>query len=226
MDVKEKVSKAKARLLLNQPFYGTLLLSTDLSEDDKIPSACTNGVSIRYNPKWFDTLTPEQVQGVLQHEILHIVFLHCDRLKRKDAKLWNVATDYAINLLINYNLLPKEVLRDSQWEGKAAEEIYDKLPKDVNVVNISVPGPCGGSGKSGQGKGLNGKVIDELQPMPGGDETRAEIESKVIVAYEATKDKGDLPAGLTRYFEELRKSRVKWSSIFMLLYGHVPANIL
>jgi hypothetical protein len=77
-----------------------------------------------WNPDFIDTLSEKQTEGVVKHELLHIVFEHTTKrfpvfefdifdpknqtkIKADDAqkaKLWNIATDCAINQFIRGDL--------------------------------------------------------------------------------------------------------------------------
>ena len=53
MDGLEEFTKARSQLILVSPFFGTLALRLKPIPDESIPTACTNGEFIKYNPKWF-----------------------------------------------------------------------------------------------------------------------------------------------------------------------------
>jgi len=107
-----------------------------------IPTACTDGESIYYNPKFVDSLSPQQLIGLVVHEICHPLFGHLERFEiqmKTHRELVNIAADYEINNLITeYNksaafpiILPDEGLVDlAKYGSEAAEVIYKKLLKD------------------------------------------------------------------------------------------------
>ena len=67
--------KARSRLILDNPFFGTLCLRLKVVEWEQETGA-TDGVHLFYNPKWFEKLTDMERIGFLAHEVLHVVFLH------------------------------------------------------------------------------------------------------------------------------------------------------
>ena len=100
-----------ARLLMDEPFFAAISRRVDKRASTSLPTA---GVLINrdsaqfemlYNPKFFAGLTDEQRTDVLKHEFYHILFLHVTSRMPEgvDVKLWNVATDLAINSHL-YNL--------------------------------------------------------------------------------------------------------------------------
>ena len=50
-------TRARAQLLLKQPFFGTLCLRLTPIETEDIPTAGTDGKRLLYNPKFFLSLT-------------------------------------------------------------------------------------------------------------------------------------------------------------------------
>lgn len=102
---------------------------------------------IIFNYNFTETLTNEQLLFLVAHEICHFVFEHSPRLGDRDPSLWNVAADYAINLMLNYQfsnpkfIIPKIVFDDSwknqnenqhKYSGMSAEQIYEDLKNNPN----------------------------------------------------------------------------------------------
>lgn len=52
-----------------------------------------------WNPDEFAKFTKEEIQGILQHEILHVVWNHVSMM-RTPRKPWNIAEDLAINSIV------------------------------------------------------------------------------------------------------------------------------
>lgn len=57
-------------------------------------------ITMFWNPDFFASLSDSEVRGVLIHEFYHLVFQHISSRLKKPAKMWNVATDLAINSII------------------------------------------------------------------------------------------------------------------------------
>ena len=207
-DAAERMGIAKAKLLLNQPFYGVLLSMTDFIPEASIPTMATDGSKVYYNPKYTMELTEKEVFGVLLHEISHCIYLHCTskrRLNRENHK-WNVACDFAINLEIK-NMgytLPHNTLLDEKYREHNAEMIYDALSRDVS----------------------NMQTLDmHIENSDAGDWD--DMETKIVSAYEATRngrDQGNLPAGMKRWIDKLRNNKVKWERIFQRYVGQALAK--
>jgi len=67
----ERIRKARTALLLDHPFFGSLLFRLKGEECRSIPTMATNGVVLRYNPVFVDTLNAATLAGVLAHEVMH-----------------------------------------------------------------------------------------------------------------------------------------------------------
>ena len=93
----EQITKARSRLLLDHPFFGTLALRLRTELTDQVPTGATDGVKLLVNPKWFGKLKPVEQTGFVAHEVMHVALLHMLRRNNPDAHKWNVAADYRIN---------------------------------------------------------------------------------------------------------------------------------
>ena len=103
-----------ARLLLDEPFFAAISRRIDKRASNAIPTAGvmvnpdTAQFEMLYNPKFFEDLTDLNRTDILKHEFYHILFEHVTgRMPenvnmetadgRRNMKLWNIATDLAIN---------------------------------------------------------------------------------------------------------------------------------
>jgi len=57
-------------------------------------------VTLYWNPDFFKPMTDAEVRGILTHEFYHLVFCHLTARRKSPPKMWNVATDLAINSII------------------------------------------------------------------------------------------------------------------------------
>jgi predicted metal-dependent peptidase len=109
----------------------------------------TDGKSLFYNPAFVDELPPDQLVGVLAHEVMHPALQHHTRRGNRDRERWNEAADYAINpLVLNAGMaLPKDALSDSRFHNLSAEQIYNRLTEEESG-NSSNSGSSQSSGSS------------------------------------------------------------------------------
>jgi len=154
----EKLTRARTRLVLDQPFFGTLSLRLKLIPAS-LPTMATNGSRIVYNPAFVDQLKPAELEGTLAHEVLHCALGHHCRRGNRDPGLWNEAADLAINpILIGNGLtLPAGALIDPRFANLSAEEIYARLLRKGGEGNgASKPGPQQTKAAGGMGNGPQG----------------------------------------------------------------------
>lgn len=156
------LNKHTARLLQKEPFFAALSRRIDKKPNAAIPTA---GVKVTkeghfemiYNPEFFAGLSDEHRAGVLKHEFYHLVFEHVTgRLPEEGmTKMWNYATDLAINShligqLPEGALIPGEGYFKEMAVGLSAEQ-YFKLLKDKAEGQEEEQGE-GQSGEGGEGE--------------------------------------------------------------------------
>src|SRR5579863_7344271 len=130
-----RIQKARTALLLDHPFFGSLLYRLKDRESRAVKTMATDGISLLWNPEFVETLTAATLAGTLAHEVMHPALHHHLRRSGRDPKRWNVACDYAINpLLVDAGLkLPEGVLLEDRFRGMSAEQIYNLLESEENL---------------------------------------------------------------------------------------------
>jgi len=143
-----KMVKARAELVMDHPFFGSLALRLKLKEDPTCETTWSDGRILAFNPAYIELLPLPKVTGIQAHEVMHLACQHHTRRKGRDHKLWNVAGDYAINwLLLEAGFeLPEGFLVDPAYKDKSVDEIYTVLIKQHEEEK------SGGEGQD-QGKG-------------------------------------------------------------------------
>lgn len=239
---KDKMTKARAGLILDHPFFGSLALRQVLVENNAIETLGTDSRQILYNPKFVDSLSLEETKGVIAHEVMHVACAHHARRGSRDLEKWNIAGDYAINPMLTDAgfRLPEGGLNDPAFRDMSAEEIYTKIPDPPKGG-----GGQGGGKKDGQGHGKCppdpgrcGAVMD-APGEDGGPPTQAELaqaeqEAKIAVAQAAQQAKamGRLPAGIERMLEDMLAPKLPWRELLRRFmdqaaktdYSWVPPN--
>jgi predicted metal-dependent peptidase len=130
--ITDRLTRARVRLALAYPFLAAAVLRLPLRPviaQRWCPTAATDGHHIFVNPAWIATLDDASLQGLLAHEVLHVLFAHAARRTDRDARLWNWACDFAINNLLADQgfTLPAGGLVDNAFQGQTAEAIYRRL---------------------------------------------------------------------------------------------------
>jgi len=233
-----RIQKARTTLLLDHPFFGTLLFRLGGKASRSVPTMATDGVSLFYNPQFIDTLNAAELAGVLAHEVMHPALQHHTRRGDRDRARWNMACDYAINpILLDAGLtLPKDVLLDNRFRGMSAERIYNLIEEDEKQESSSAqsesqPGnksrdlddgslqndEAGGEPKAPSTPGGVGQVLDAPEPEAESGPSVAEQEREWQIAVEqaetVAKVAGKLPGGAVRALEASQASKVDWREL-------------
>ena len=139
-DVTTKLGAARTRLILEKPFIGALVMHLPLVEADAAwcKTIATDGRAFYFNPGYIATLDFAQTQFVLAHEAMHCALAHFDRRHHRSVRRWDVAADYAVNLLLIDDGLraPPGALVNAEFRGLSAEEIYPLIPPDSEEATL------------------------------------------------------------------------------------------
>ena len=135
-EVERKVSKAKALLILDHPFFGTAVSRRPIKYGNEVPTAgMTATGQMMLNPAWVEPLTVKQIMFLLAHEAMHYMLAHALRRKHRNHNAWNVACDKVINdTLIDANVgdfIDGGIHLDDA-RHHASEELYDENDDDIS----------------------------------------------------------------------------------------------
>lgn len=204
MSTMTPMQQAKARFVLKNVFFASLVMSTDIKASDKCKTAATNMVDIIYNEKFINDLgDPDVVMFVLAHEVMHIVFKHGLRKGHRDHQRWNKACDYAINLMLKKEgfTLWAHCLIDVAFDGMSAEQIYDILAKEDEE----------GRGRGGD-DGIGEDLIEPDEPMSPDEiaEIEQQITQKVAAAATQARLAGQMSGEIERLVNGILNPAVSW----------------
>lgn len=220
----DKLGKAKARLLLNSPYFGTLASRLELDTSDEIPGFLSNGLKLEYNPDYVETLDGNECEFMLANGAMHAALVHERRQNGRMSWLWQLATDHAINAMLVQNefALPPQVNYDPRFEGMYAEAIYAQLKDEIKNEEYSDDE----SNDTGLNEN-NQRKRDELKNAEGDHDPdkkrpRMEVENSVDESLfehfekavrEMMDRRGETPLGLERFFIPHESPRVDWRSL-------------
>lgn len=212
------VEKAIRELLHHSPFYAHFFLNSKIEYDKFGVDTAAAGVMpthsvLIFNSEYVKGLTTGELMGVIEHEVLHLLFQHTDQFEKiknnstqYSHQVANIAMDLAINQYIE--TLPKDcvtventsaligapILPQQDWEYYYAQ-LMKKLGKlgklkphdDHGVV---IPGSC----KEGAG------------------ESREVIRSSLDKAVKASR--GNVPQHVAKVLAELSaEAKLPWQQI-------------
>jgi predicted metal-dependent peptidase len=241
-----RIQKARTTLLLDHPFFGSLLFRLKGRENRSIATMATDGVSLYYNPGFVDTLNSATLAGVLAHEVMHPALQHHLRRSKRDPRRWNEACDFAINpLLLDAGLsLPDGVLVDHRFRGMSAEQIYNMREGEAQPETGGQDSASDGAGAGADEtpepqtnsdepiapvtEGGIGQVLDAPLPddgTPSVEEQAREWSVALNQAVTLSKQAGKVPAGLARTLEGAAEAVVDWRELLRRLWSDtIPAD--
>lgn len=210
-EAEKAVSRAKVRLLMASPFFGNLLCQRPPEFTDIVDTAAVDARGRLYvNPGFIETLAGDEVEFLLAHEVMHIVFQHALREGDRDHEVWNVAADAVINDMLKGLGIGRMIKGGVEMDGAAdrtAEDVY----KDLMAK---------GKGYGRKAKGKGGAIAGDLDTrgakgMTEAERAEAERETKRLVAgaMSAARAQGALPGKLSEVIEPLLKVPVKWEEV-------------
>lgn len=198
-----RLSKAKTSLILEHPFIGSIALNMPFQLDDSIPTACTNGKWVKFNPSFIDPMSDDELKFLVAHEVFHPMLEHNFRRGSRNPRKWNRAGDYVINELLTIDrvgTMPSGGLRDTAIYNAgngSTDGIYNILEDQ--------------DGDDDYGIG------DDIVDADGSDaevaQQQAEMRVKVAQAAQAARMQGKLSEGMARLVGEILNPKVDWRDV-------------
>jgi len=212
----DRMQKARAKMLIKHPFFATLLVSTPWEMTENVPTAATDMEKLYFNPNFMESLTDDEILFVLAHEVMHMALEHGLRKQARNHMLWNIACDYALNLVLEDSgfTIWKEALCDKIYKDLSADQIYDKLYQQA-----SGKGGCGTGKMGGQGQPHHSPMLGDIKEPEGpGDpaheaKVKRGIQQKVAAAANVARMAGKLSGSLERLVGEILDPKVPWSVV-------------
>jgi predicted metal-dependent peptidase len=129
----EKISKAKAKLLVDYPFFGSLASRVEIVLNDDIEAFRANDSKLEYSSLFIENATTQEIEFALANSAMHAALNFQNRKNNRSGWLWQLATDYAINdVLVQSGLSrPYQAHYDERFRDKYAEEIYAHLKSEL-----------------------------------------------------------------------------------------------
>lgn len=227
-DARERLVTARIGLLLRHSFFGNLATRLQLiNADEWCGTAATDGQKFYYNSRFIMMLKPKEVEFLVAHEVLHVVYDHMGRRDHRDPQIWNIADDYCVNADLKRHKIGQFIttvpcLYEQKYDGKPAEEVYDDLMKNVQKIDINdlidqlLDDHMDGDGEDGdsdsegnkQGKGKGRpKLSDEEK-----ERIRQEVKQAIINAAQSA-EAGQLPLGVERLIKQATNPVMPWREL-------------
>lgn len=216
MTLEERITKARVVLMFYQPWFGQLANYLNFKINNDIDTMAVDiNSNIFFNEEFVNSLSQEELTGVICHEILHLAFQHLSRMGNRNPKIWNIAGDLKVNDEIIFNQskfkLPKMALvaqgntieigkaKIVNIDTKSSEQIYEEIINKNNSEDL-------------KDIGMDTFVIANNNSDKA-KEKAGEWVQRVAVANETFKDKGCIPAGILKELKKLDTPELKWHQI-------------
>jgi predicted metal-dependent peptidase len=219
LSAEQRIERCHVQLMKHKNFalFSGLFMIGKVSVDDEVPTACTNGLDVRYGRAFVDRLNDKQLAFLILHENMHKAYRHLvvwEKLNKKNPMLANMACDYVINLQIrdyDPNQYDTEMptdedgevlgLIDEQYRGMDAHQVFLLLEKEEQGG--------GGGGGGGEPKGFDDHDWD------GAKELSKEEQEQVAKEIEQALRQGSILVGkmggnVDRNISEMLTPKIDW----------------
>jgi len=203
--IKKNIDKAKLRLMLDNKttFFSSLLANLYIVLDNRHKTACTNGIYLQMNPNWIKDFDKDTLLGLILHELMHVVFDHCNGriYKDLDHNILGIAMDHYINLYITSlgYIIPKDGYCDYKYKGLSTMQIYHILVKNpppaANEFNPDVFG-----------------CPEDMDPQDYDEVVTSNI-IKAVMQAQMNDDHGSIPGDVLQKVEEATNPKLPWQVI-------------
>jgi len=182
-----------------------------------VETAATDGEYLLFNPEWASTLTPEEIKGVILHEIWHVAAGHPWRGHGYPPNEANICMDHEVNgfCLDSGATLPKDRVWDPKYRDWKFERIHEDLfgtppEKEEPELDVGQPGKPeqGEQGQQGdqgdqgkhpeQGKGTGNEQSDTEGPAWGEVWEASHEDGTPLTEEECQQALGDLAEEIIR----------------------------
>jgi len=227
-NARERLVTARIGLLLRHSFFGNLATRMQLvNADEWCSTAATDGLKFYYNSRFIMMLKPKEVEFLVGHEVLHVVYDHIGRRGNRDPQLWNIADDYAVNADLKRHKVGEFIktvpcLYEVKYDGKSAEEIYDDLYEKAEKINVEdLIDQMIDDHMEGENQGENdGEEIDGSGKVKGRpkmspeerERVRQEVKQAIINAAQGA-EAGSIPKGVERMIKQHTNPVMPWREL-------------
>jgi len=207
MSHQELLTKAKSQLTLQHPYFGMLASRLKHEPKESIPTYASNGVRFIYNPTFMEQRTLQEIMFILTNSVMHHILAHQQRRLNRKGPLWQLATDYAINnLLENSGLhIPQGANYNSEYKKMFAEEIYELLKEEYFS---GIEGAFDDEELEQKEESIfanTQNIEEELSP-----EDESNWEYAASVSKEVAQKKSAMPSGMERLAKKVKANDVDW----------------
>lgn len=201
MQLQQKISQAKAKLLVEYPLFGTIASKLQLIENDDIQAFKSNGITLEYNSDFFHEISLAEMEFVFANGAMHASLAHESRKNGRSGWLWQLSTDYAVNDMLVENGLerPYQAHYSKRFSGLYAEEIYAELKEDILRDELEYEAD---DINDVQNKNASEEIVQNQE------EQLFEEFAKAVLDAQSKRD--ELPSGIGRFFNIAKEGKIDW----------------
>ena len=237
VEVMDRIITARIGLLLRHPFFGNMATRLRIiAADEWLGTAAVDGRNLYYNTQFFNAMNNKEIEFVVAHEILHMVFDHMGRRDDRDPMIYNISADYIVNNTLvrdRIGTIPSIVkcYQDFKYEGWTSEEVYDDVYEKAKEMGDEYlkqlgemldehldsedDGTGDGDNDDSEAEDSNGNATSSSKPKYSKEEIKQikdEIKENMISAAQSA-GAGNVPAEVARMIKELTEPKMNWREI-------------
>ena len=227
-EVLDRIITARVGLLLRHPFFGNMATRLKIqAADEWLMTAAVDGRNLFFNTQFFNAMSNKEIEFVIAHEILHMVYDHLGRRQDRNPMLYNIAADYIVNNLLVRDRIgekPKIVdcFQDFKYDGWSSEQVYDDLFEEAKKngeeylqqlgemldEHLDLEGEDGDGDSDGEGKGKGRPKYSKAEIEQIKDEIK-----EAMIASSQSAGAGNTPADVQRLIKELTEPKMNWREL-------------
>ena len=235
VEVMDRIITARIGLLLRHPFFGNMATRLKIvAADEWLGTAAVDGRNLYYNTQFFNAMNNKEIEFVVAHEILHMVFDHMGRREDRDPMIYNISADYIVNNTLvrdRIGVMPSIVqcYQDFKYEDWTSEEVYDDVYEQAKqngeeflnqlgeMLDEHLDAEDGSEGVNDgeMGEDNNGNTTSKSKPKYSKEDIKQikdEIKENMISAAQ-TAGAGNVPGAVQRIIKELTEPKMNWREI-------------
>jgi len=218
LTIEKKISQAKAKLLVEYPYFGTLASKINVVINDDIETFKSDGKKVEINSEYINKIELSEMEFIFANGAMHASLSHEMRKNNRSGWLWQMATDMAINDMLVENSLnmPYGAQYRKRFSGLYAEEIYAELKADIVRNNEDLE--YGAENVDDAEDSNKTQEKDEIQKNPTEEQEQLEEEilqeqllaEEAISLLESEFKKGEAPREMERFYKLDFFGKIDW----------------
>ena len=192
--IKKRIQNIKAKLILEQPYFGSIASSLEPVLNENIQAYQTVNNKFEYNDDFINTLNDDELMFTLTNCSMHYALDYSNRQENRITWLWKLANDYAINSLLIKNNLKKPLISnyDIRFDNLNAEKIYNILIDEIeNKEDLK-------------------QNIEHIKYQDKEEKINDNLNEQNAQKLNKAKEYGDLPLGIDILLVNIYDGKINW----------------